>query len=166
MAIYICNWFLSLIAFRSAIIHSTSNQAAKISILDFCLTTVLFTFALTSTQATAPVALEWENGIPPSREPLANLFSKIYFVWVDGIIWQGWIQNLAIGSIWNLMPEDKAAHVLRRFRNVSQHHSASLTRQIFLYFRSDLFSQCIFGGIAGLFTFAPTLLIKEILEYV
>ena len=166
VVIYICNWFLALIAFRSAVILSTWNQVAYTSILDFCLTTVLFVLALTSASGTTPDALKWENGIPPSREPLANLFSKIYFVWVDGIIWQGWKQNLAIGSIWNVIPEDKAAHVLRRFRNVSQLHSASLTRQIFLFFRSDLFRQCLFGGIAGLFTFAPTLLIKGILEYV
>lgn len=63
------------------------------------------------------------------------------------------------------MPKDKAAYALSHFRAKTK-RSSSLAVRVFGHFRSELIFQCTCGAVAGLFTFAPTLLIKKILEYV
>ncbi|CEJ94449.1 hypothetical protein VHEMI09979 [[Torrubiella] hemipterigena] len=162
--IYAVNWFLLVVVLRSAIIHPSSTLTETIAIGEFALVTLLFGIALTTRKGNKTVLMEWENGLEPSREPLASMFSILTFSWVDRIIWQGWQQPLEIGDVWNLVPKDKAAHVLSDFR--ARETSSSLVWRIFRYFKWEITLQCLFGGIAGIFTFAPTLLVKKILEYV
>lgn len=162
--IYAVNWFLLVVILRSAIIHPSSSLTEGIAIGEFALVTLLFGIALTTRKGNKTILMEWENGLEPSREPLASIFSILTYSWVNSIIWQGWQQPLEIGDVWNLMPKDKAAHVLSDFR--ARETSSSLAWRIFHYFKWELTCQCLLGVVSGAFTFAPTLLIKMILEYV
>ncbi|KAJ2967702.1 hypothetical protein NQ176_g9533 [Zarea fungicola] len=120
--------------------------------------------AMTTRKGNKTVLMEWENGLEPSREPLASLFSIVTFSWVDDIIWAGWKTPLEMDRVWNLLPKDKAANVIGHYRSFKQ--SGSLAIHLLSYFKGLLIGQCLLAALAGVFTFAPTMLLKYILEYV
>ncbi|TVY94129.1 ATP-dependent bile acid permease [Lachnellula willkommii] len=163
-ALYSLLWLFSIIVFRSAIIHPRSDVAQALVISEFALTTLLFGIAITTRKGNKTVVLEWEGGIEPSREPLASLFSIATFGWVDAIVWQGYMKTFEMTDVWNLMPKDKAAAVLADYRQLKK--TTALTWHLMHYFRGSLIVQCSYAIFSSLFTFAPTLLLKVILEYI
>ncbi|OAR00271.1 hypothetical protein LLEC1_03401 [Akanthomyces lecanii] len=162
--IYGITWVCSLIIFRSAIINPSSELAQAITIAEFALTTILWGMAFTTRKGNKTVMMEWENGLEPSREPLASLFSIVTFSWVDDIVWAGWTAPLELDTVWNLLPKDKAANVIASYRSFKQ--TGSLVLHLLKYFQGPLIGQCLLAALAGVFTFAPTMLLKYILEYV
>ncbi|KAF4466595.1 hypothetical protein FALBO_6522 [Fusarium albosuccineum] len=162
--LYGANWVFFLFVFRSAIIHPYTWTSQVLAIIEFALITLLFGMAITTRKGNKTVLMEWEDGIEPSREPLASLFSLAVFGWVDAIVWKGWNAPMEMEHVWNLLPKDKAATVVADYRQIKQ--TGSLAIHLLKYFKSMLFVQCFLAVIAGFFTFAPTLLLKEILEYV
>jgi len=163
-SLYALMWLFSIIIFRSAIIHPRSGLAQALVITEFALTSLVFGIALTTRKGNKAVVLEWENDIEPSREPLASLFSIATFGWVDAIVWQGYKKTFELADVWNLMPKDKAAAVLADYRQLKK--TTALTWHLMRYFKGTLFLQCAYAVFSGLFTFAPTLLLKAILEYI
>ena len=164
VALYSLQWLFSLVIFRSAIIHPRSRVAQALIISEFALTSLLFGIAITTRKGNKAVVLEWEGEIEPSREPLASLFSIYTFGWVDAIVWQGYKKTFEMSSVWNLMPKDKAAAVLADYRQLKK--TTILTWHLMRYFKVKLMVQCAYAIFSGLFTFAPTLLLKSILEYI
>ncbi|TVY84175.1 ATP-dependent bile acid permease [Lachnellula suecica] len=162
--LYTALWFFSIVLFRSAIIHPRSGLAQVLVISEFTLTTLVFAIAITSRKGNKAVVLEWEGGLEPSREPLASLFSIATFGWVDAIVWHGYKKTFEIEAVWNLMPKDKAAAVLADYRQLKK--TTILTWHLMRYFKMSLIIQCAYAVFSGLFTFAPTLLLKAILEYI
>ncbi|OAA67784.1 ATP-dependent bile acid permease [Akanthomyces lecanii RCEF 1005] len=162
--IYGITWVCSLVIFRSAIINPSSELAEGIAIAEFALTTILWGMAFTTRKGNKTVMMEWENGLEPSREPLASLFSIVTFSWVDDIVWAGWIAPFEMNTVWNLLPKDKAANVIASYRSCKQ--TGSLVVHLLKYFQGPLIGQCLLAALAGVFTFAPTMLLKYILEYV
>ncbi len=162
--LYAFMWLFSIIIFRSAIIHPRSKEAQILVMSEFSLTCLLFGVALTTRKGNKAVVLEWENDIEPSREPLASLFSLATFSWVDTIVWSGYKKTFEIQEVWNLMPKDKAATVLADYRQFKK--TTALTWHLMHYFKGTLILQCSYAVFSGLFTFAPTLLLKAILEYI
>ncbi|KAK8058473.1 hypothetical protein PG994_008921 [Apiospora phragmitis] len=163
-SIYGFQWLFTLVIFRSVIIHPSSQLAQILVIAEFCLTTVLFMMTMSVRKGNKTVLLEWEGDIEPSREPLASVFSLMTFSWVDSVLWEGYKSPLVMEKVWNLLPKDKAAYVLADYRQFKKN-----TRLIFhlaKYFKSDLILQCLWALASGVLTFAPTLLLKAILEYV
>jgi ABC-type multidrug transport system fused ATPase/permease subunit len=163
-SLYALLWLFSIVIFRSAIIHPRSRTAQALIISEFTLTSLLFGIAITTRKGNKAVVLEWEDGIEPSREPLASLFSLATFGWVDTIVWQGYKKTFEIAEVWNLMPKDKAAAILADYRQLKK--TTALTWHLLRYFKGTLLLQCAYGVFSSLFTFAPTLLLKAILEYI
>lgn len=163
-ALYALQWIFSLVIFRSAIIHPRSRVAQALIISEFALTSLLFGIAITTRKGNKAVVLEWEGEVEPSREPLASLFSIATFAWVDAIVWQGYKKPFEMSDVWNLVPKDKAAAVLADYRQLKK--TTILTWHLMRYFRTSLIIQCAYAVFSGLFTFAPTLLLKSILEYI
>ncbi|KAF4451488.1 putative YBT1-Vacuolar, `full-size` ABC protein [Fusarium austroafricanum] len=163
--LYSVNWIFSIFLFRSAFIQDDISQMDKITtIVEFGLITLLFGMAMTTRKGNKTVILEWEDGIEPSREPLASLFSLAVFGWVDAIVYKGWKAPMEMEHVWNLLPKDKAAAVIADYRQMKR--TGSLAVHLLKYFKRDLLIQCALAVFAGLFTFAPTLLLKVILEFV
>ncbi|RFU75401.1 atp-dependent bile acid permease [Trichoderma arundinaceum] len=162
--IYGCKWTFAIFTFRSAIIHPYSKLSQTLIAVDFALTSLLFGIAASTRKGNKTVKLEWEDGIEPSREPLASLFSIATFSWVDAIVWQGWKKPLDIEDVWNLLPKDKSTAIIADYRLMKK--TTALSWHLLKYFRSLLFMQCALAAVAGLFTFAPTLLLKAILQFV
>ncbi|KAI0376643.1 P-loop containing nucleoside triphosphate hydrolase protein [Hypomontagnella monticulosa] len=162
--IYGFQWLFTLILFRSALIHASSRLAEILMIVEFCLTTLLFGIALNTRKGNKTVVMEWEGNIEPSREPLASLLSLLTFSWIDPMLWQGYKAPLEIKHVWNLLPRDKAAAILANYRQVKK--TTSLAFHLTKYFKGMLLIQCAWAVMGGVLTFAPTLLLKAILEYV
>ncbi|KAI1076106.1 P-loop containing nucleoside triphosphate hydrolase protein [Whalleya microplaca] len=162
--IYGFQWLFTVIIFRSVIIHASSKLTQVLIIVEFSLTTLLFGIALTTRKGNKTVVLEWEDNMEPSREPLASVLSLLTFAWIDPMLWKGYKVPLDMKHVWNLIPRDKAAHVLNNYRQVKK--TTSLALHLAKYFKGMLLIQCAWAVFAGVLTFAPTLLLKAILEYV
>ena len=163
-SLYCVQWVLIALIFRSAIIHPRSHLSRNLMIADFSFVTVLFLISITSRKGNKTVVLDYEDRLEPSHEPLASLFSHATFGWVDAIVWQGYWQTLEISDVWNLAAKDKAAAVLADFRQIKK--TSKLAWHLLKYFKRDLIVQAAWAVISGLFTFAPTLLLKAFLEFV
>lgn len=162
--LYGLQWLFTVLLFRSAIIHPRSRRAQVFMIVDFGLATLLGLVALTTRKGNKAVILEYEDNLEPSREPLANLFSIATFGWVDTIVWKGYTKTLELSDIWNLAPKDKAARILADYRQTRK--TTKLAWHLLKYFKRGLLIQAAWACFSGFFTFAPTLLLKLILEYV
>lgn len=163
-AIYSLQWLFTIIVVRSAIVRPTSRLAQVLVLVEFSLTTLLFAMAITTRKGNKTVLLEWEDGIQPSRESLASIFSSYTFSWVDSITWQGYKQTMELKDVWNLLPKDKAAAVLSQYRQVKK--TMALSYHLLAYFKGLLLAQVWWAILSGIFTFMPTMLLKAILEYV
>lgn len=163
-SIYGFQWLFTLILFRSVLIRASSRLTQILIIVEFCLTTLLFGLALNTRKGNKTVIMEWEGNIEPSHEPLASVLSLLTFAWIDPLLWQGYKEPLEIKHVWNLLPRDKAATVLANYRQVKK--TTSLALHLMKYFKALLLIQCVWAVMGGVLTFAPTLLLKAILEYV
>jgi ABC-type multidrug transport system fused ATPase/permease subunit len=163
-AIYGFQWLFILAIFRSVLIHPSSQLTQTLVIVEFALTSLLFGMAISTRKGNKTILLEWEDGIEPARENLASLFSHYTFSWVDSIVYAGWKEPLDIKRVWNLLPKDKAAAVLASYRQFRK--TTSLAFHLVKYFKGMLFLQALWAVAAGVLTFAPTLLLRAILQYV
>ncbi|KAI6251523.1 ABC transporter [Erysiphe necator] len=164
LLLYTLLWLFSLMNFRSIIIHPRPEIVQLTGIFEFLFSSLLFLLAITTRRGNKSVIMEWENNIEPSREPLASILSIATFSWVDPIVWKGYKKVYELSGVWNLAPKDKAASILADFRQLTK--TTALSWHLMRYFRGKLVMQCIFGVISAFFTFAPTLLLKLILEYI
>lgn len=162
--LYNWQWILQILLFRSAIVNPRSHLAQALTSADFALTTLLALIALTSRKGNKAVELEYEGELEPSREPLASLFSIATFSWVDPIVWKGYKKTYELSDVWNLIPKDKAEHVLSDYRQVKK--TTVLAFHLLKYFKRGFVIQASWAAISGLNLFVPTLLLKAILEYV
>jgi ABC-type multidrug transport system fused ATPase/permease subunit len=163
-SIYSLQWLFNIIVFRSVFIHPSSRTTQILVIVEFALTTLLFGIAISTRKGNKTVVLEWEDGIEPSKENLASLFSHYTFAWVDEIVWEGYKQPMDMDRVWNLLPKDKAAAVLDNYRHFKK--TTFLALHLLKYFKGLLIVQSVWAVIGGALTFGPTLLLKLILEYV
>ncbi|KAI1197142.1 multidrug resistance-associated protein [Nemania serpens] len=162
--IYGLQWLFTVAIFRSVLLHASSQLTQILIVVEFSLTTLLFGIAMTTRKGNKTILMEWEDDLEPSREPLASLFSLATFSWIDPILWQGYKEPLEIDKVWNLIPRDKAAMVLTHYRQVKK--TTSLAFHLAKYFKGMLIAQCIWAIFSGFLTFAPTLLLRAILQYV
>lgn len=162
--IYGFHWVLTILVLRSSIIHPRSTLQQRLSIAVFALNSVLLIIALSSRKGNKAVELEYEGDIKPSREPVASVFSLATWSWVDSIVWTGYKKTYELSDVWNLTPKDKAAAVISQYRQVQK--TSSLAFHLLKHFKRGLFIQAAWAALSGVIAFAPTLLLKAILEYV
>lgn len=162
--IYSLEWLFSVAIFRSVLIRPGALLFQVLNITQFSLNTLLFVMAISTRKGNKTVLLEWEDGVQPSRENLASIFSRYTFSWVDSIVWEGYSKPLDMSRVWNLLPKDKAATVLAEYRHFKK--TTSLAFHLVRYFKGMLLAQAIWAATSSVFTFAPTMLLKAILEYV
>ena len=162
--IYCFLWGFDILLFRSAIIHPRSKLAQSLTIADFAITSLLVFVALTSRKGNRAVKLEYEGDLEPSHEQTASVLSLVTFSWVDGLVWRGYKKTLELVDVWNLPPRDKAASLLVDYRQFKK--TTILAFHLVKYFKRGLLIQAMWAAFSGFLTFAPTLLLKAILEYI
>ncbi|RPB26876.1 hypothetical protein L211DRAFT_804498 [Terfezia boudieri ATCC MYA-4762] len=162
--LYMLNFIFITVPFRAALIHPTSPLARGLTITEFVFISILCTIALSSRWGNKPVVQEVHGEMEPSREPLASLFSLMTFSWVDSIVWKGYWKSLELEDVWALRADDVAVVVLSTYRQTKK--TASLAFHLLRHFERDLVIQATWTVIQATFAFAPTLLLRVILEYV
>jgi hypothetical protein len=162
--LYAAQWVLTLLIFRSEIIHPHSNYVRALVSSYFALNTVLALIAGTSRKGNQPVYVEYEGDLKPAQEPLASVLSSLTFTWVDSVVWTGYKKAYEMSDVWNLPGQDKAAAILADYRQVKK--TNILAFHLLKYFKKGLLVQAAWASVSGLITFVPTLLLKAILEYV
>lgn len=162
--LYCLNWLMTFLLFRSALVHPRSTHAQALMIVNFVLVSTLAFIALTSRKGNKAVILDYEDGMEPSREPLASILSLATFSWVDSIVWHGFRNTYEINAVWNLMARDKAAAIVADFRQLNK--TSRLAWHLLKYFKRPLLLQGLWAVISGLFTFVPTIILKLFLEFV
>ena len=162
--LYGFHWPISVLLFRSYILHPRSRLSQLLMILIFVFNTVLFLIALGSRKGNKAVDIEYEGDIPPAREPTASLLSLATFSWVDKIVWTGYKKTFELQDVCNLAKNDKAATVLSNYRQVKK--TSLLAWHLLKFFKHGLLTQAFWACMSGLLTFAPTILLREILQYV
>ena len=163
-ALYTAEWFFTLVSFRSALIHPRSKTFQILVIVEFSIISFLTALAVSERRGNKAVVLEWEDGIEPSREPLASMISLLFFSWVDPILVKGYRKTTELSDVWNLIPRDKAAAILADYRQLKK--TVSLPWHLLRYFKIMLIMQAFYAALEAIFTFAPTLILKAILEYI
>jgi ABC-type multidrug transport system fused ATPase/permease subunit len=161
--IYGFEWLFTVLLFRSALVHPRSDRHRRLTIIDFGLTSLLFLISLCSRKGNKAVELEYEGDILPAKEPTASVFSLATFGWVDSIVWTGYKKTFELADVWNLPPKDKAAAVISNYRQVKK--TSALAYHLLKYFKRGLLIQAAWAVMSGFLTFAPTLILKLILEY-
>lgn len=162
--LYGFNWGITLVLFRSVIIHPRTQLAQALTSASFAFQTILLCIALGSRKGNKAVDVEYEGDIPPTREPTASLFSLATFSWVDRIVWIGYKKTYELTDVWNVAIKDKAATVLADYRQVKK--TSALVYHLLKYFRNDLLFQAGWACFSGVLTFVPTILLREILRYI
>ncbi|KAL8926765.1 MAG: hypothetical protein Q9172_001641 [Xanthocarpia lactea] len=162
--LYGINWLATVLLFRSALVHPRSTQAQVLMVMNFVLVTLLALIALTSRKGNKTVILEHEEGIEPSREPLASVLSLATFSWVDAIVWHGYRHTYELSAVWNLVAKDKAAAIIADFKQLKK--TSNLAWHLLKYFKRGLLLQGSWAVIGGFFTFVPTMILKVFLEFV
>jgi len=164
--IYLFLWGPSFISFRSALIGNTNSPNYYIT--DFTINSILFINLLTSKIGyKIPFIYITDPKTTPAPESITRLISFITFSWVDPMIWKAYLESLKIDQVWDLKLEDYSYYVQKDFKAYSddKKHWKFSTRLI-LFFMKYLLLQGFWALVESIILFAPTLLLKKILEYV
>ena len=158
--IYGVSWIVSALLVRSFVVQVPSQSQLTLQVTDLCFTSLLLLLSIFSGNETDEVRLNNENS---SHELSASLFSLATFTWVDPIIIQGYRKSYEIADVWDLPVRDKAALVLQRSRR-SQRYSRFAVHLLVLH-APGLLLQGLWAACSAVFTFAPTLLLRLLLQY-
>ncbi|KAJ6264876.1 hypothetical protein Dda_1029 [Drechslerella dactyloides] len=162
-AIYLSNFLLYIVTFRTVLINDRPSLDRAIVIAEFSLVSFLAVIVLTTRRGNKPVKQEIIDGLEPSHEPLASLFSLASYSWIDPLIWDGFKTPLVLKRVWNLPRDDLAIVVLNSFRQTKK--TAALSWRLMKFFKGLLFLQFAWTIFYSFLTFAPTMLLRAILEY-
>ncbi|KAF8468986.1 P-loop containing nucleoside triphosphate hydrolase protein [Kalaharituber pfeilii] len=163
-SLYMFNFLFLTVPFRTVLIHPLSNLGRNLVIAEFALTAFLCGIVVSCRRGNKTIVQEVPEGLEPSREPLASLFSLMTFSWLDHMVWKGCWKSLQLEDVWALREDDVAVAVLTVYRQTKK--TASLTIVLLRHFQRDLLIQAAWAVLGAAFTFAPTVLLRVILEYV
>ncbi|KAK6349604.1 hypothetical protein TWF696_005888 [Orbilia brochopaga] len=163
-AIYLSNFTLYTVIFRTVLIYDRPSVDRAIVIAEFSLVAFLAVIVLTTRKGNKAVKQEIIDGLEPSHEPLASLFSLASYSWIDPLIWDGFKTPLVLKRVWNLPRDDLAIVVLNAYRQTKK--TASLSWRLMGFFKWLLFLQFAWTVFYSFLTFAPTMLVRAILEYI
>ncbi|EPS42274.1 hypothetical protein H072_3753 [Dactylellina haptotyla CBS 200.50] len=162
-AIYLSQFVLYTVIFRTVLIYDRPSLNRAVVIAEFSLVSFLAMIAMTTRRGNKAVKQEIIDGLEPSHEPLASLLSLACYSWIDPLIWDGYKAPLDMKRVWNLRRDDFAINVLNSYRQTKK--TVSLWWRLTKFFKGLLFAQFAWTLFYSLLTFAPTVLLRVILEY-
>jgi hypothetical protein len=107
---------LYTVVFRTVLVSERPPLNRAIVISEFSLVSFLTFIVLTTRRGNRAVKQEIIDGLEPSHEPLASIFSLATYSWIDPLIWDGYKAPLEMSRVWNLRKDDFAIAVLNHFR--------------------------------------------------
>ncbi|KAF3925946.1 hypothetical protein ABW20_dc0106339 [Dactylellina cionopaga] len=163
-AIYLSQFVLYTVILRTVLIYDRPSLIRAIVIAEFSIVSFLSVLVLTTRRGNKAIKQEIIDGLEPSHEPLASLFSLASYSWIDPLIWDGYRTPLEMKRVWNLRRDDFAITVLNNFRQTQK--TATLAWRLLKFFKGLLAMQFAWTAFYSLLTFAPTILLRVILEYI
>lgn len=155
---------ITVISLRSSILHLRPRQSLALSTIKLSLVSLLLLIELLrAPQDLRILPPQTKTSTKPSPEERTSILSKITFGWVDPILWTGYNNGYELSSLWDLPSSDKAHKVLEQYQTSFGY--TRLVWRLLRYFSSDLFSQGLWAVCAAIFTFAPVIVLKRLLEY-
>lgn len=161
-SLYCVQWIVILQRFYSSAMSPVTSHGEKLPAAEFILSSFLALIAI-STRDPQGVVLTHQADLNPSKEPFASVLSLATFNWVNAIVWHGNNKNFKLTDVWDLQREDQANQRLRRFGRLPR--TTGLLWRLLSHFKRNLVIQMSWSFLGALLTFAPTLLLKAILEY-
>lgn len=165
--LYTFSLFISSVTFRSAIIHRDENKAvSSYFIIDFILVALLFLVSFTTKVGDVPAEIYVpSDGTKPSSETTSSLLSFITYSWIDKMVWKASSSaEFKVGDVWALITEDYALSVLKSFQAAKS--AAGFSFRLFWFFKYLFLIQALWAVVDSIIIFAPSVLLKKVLEYV
>jgi ABC transporter transmembrane region len=161
-SLYCVQWITALLQVYSAGTNPASSAAEKLQVVELVLSSCLALTAV-STRDPRGVVITHQAGLLPSAEPFASILSIATFNWVNTIVWHGNRKDFNLNDVWDLQARDQANQLLQRFGRLPR--STRLFWRLLTHFKRNVVIQMSWSFLGALLTFAPTLLLKAILEY-
>ncbi|KAI3405616.2 YBT1 [Candida oxycetoniae] len=164
-ALYFCNFFPSLLTFRSALITSQMDWSLRVYyISEFIINSALLTLNFTAKIGDKPSELYVTPGVTPSPENVSSIASFISYSWLDPMVWRAYKSPLQKNDIWGLREDDYALYVLKGFE--ASKSTLRFTFKIFMHFKFLFAIQAFWAIVDSVLVFGPSVLLKKVLEYV
>lgn len=164
-SMYLLQWFVSVVLFRSALIgNAATTQAKQYYIAEFVLDTLLFILSGSCRFSDRPVIEADQDDIYPSPEMKTPFWSLMSYSWIDSLVLKAHRKSIELSEVWGLRYDDYAYPVLMRFHN-SQHYG-KFAYNLFSQSKGLLILQVTLTIFDGILVFAPALILKLILEYI
>ncbi|KAK6541507.1 hypothetical protein TWF694_007315 [Orbilia ellipsospora] len=162
-AIYLSQFVLYTVIFRTVLIYDRPSLNRAVVIAEFSIVSFLTMIAVTTRRGNKAVKQEIIDGLEPSHEPLASLLSLACYSWIDPLIWDGYRAPLDMKRVWNLRRDDFAITVLNSYRQTAK--TVKLWWRLVKFFKMQLVAQFAWTIFYSTLVFAPTVLLRVILEY-
>lgn len=167
---YMFMFFSTVLPFRSICIGHIEEKAVKNYYLSqFCIDLVLFALLFLSPSGNKlAVVYKTDDRITPSPEPVSSVGSFITWSWLDRFVWKAHKSVIGKDDVWGLKMDDYAIFVIKKFKKYVERKGKerSFTYNLLTFFTKYLLLQGFWALIDSVMSFAPTLLLKRILEYV
>lgn len=157
--------FIAALLLRSSVLHSKVPPILILRSIDCFFASVLLLSELSrSSLSNTDFVSQKRTPAPLSPEDNASIFSKAIFGWVDRILWTGYYNGYEPSSLWDLPLSTKASTVLARYYD--SHKKTKLIWRLLQYLLPSLLLQGFWAACTAIFTFAPVIILKLLLEYI
>lgn len=164
--IYFFLWFPAVLTFRSALLNHTGDDKLYYIVNFSVITLQLFNLATSKVGYRCPQVYLSDQHRKPDPEPFTDLLTLVTFSWVTPMMNQAFKVPLTQDDVWDLKMEDFSYFVLKSFKKFSQGSTLGFSNRVILFFLPFLLVQAFWAVVESLILFAPTILLKRILEFV
>ncbi|KAK9487533.1 hypothetical protein V1527DRAFT_460806 [Lipomyces starkeyi] len=160
---YVFIWLVSIVNVRSAIVHSSRQFVTFLSAFDFLSYSVLLVTSVLSPIHDRPAYIETAGGLKPNPVPYASIWETITFSWADKVLRQGYSRPLTMDDVWDLKDDCRSAILMPGYRLAK--NGGTMLYGLLKYFRFRLIYGFCFSVMYAIFTFTPTILVRQILRH-
>ncbi|CUM64740.1 uncharacterized protein PRCAT00002351001 [Priceomyces carsonii] len=164
--LYFFNFFPALLTFRSTLIDHVPNETIRLFYqIHFAISLTLLLLNFTAKVGDKPSKLYvTSDGATPSPENISSILSFITYSWIDKMVRKAYKAPLTKDDIWGLRQDDYALSILKSFE--AGKSASKFTFRLFSHFKYLLAIQAFWAALDSCLVFAPSLLLKKILEFV
>ncbi|KAK9367367.1 hypothetical protein V1509DRAFT_627120 [Lipomyces kononenkoae] len=156
-------WLVSIVNLRSAIVHSSRQFVTFLCAFDFLSFTVLVVISLMSPIQDRPAYIETADGLKPNPVPYVSIWDTITFSWADKLLKLGYSRPLTMDDVWDLKDDCRSALLMPGYRLAK--NSGTMLYGLLKFFRFRLIYGFCFSVMYAIFTFTPTILVRQILRH-
>ncbi|KAG2735537.1 hypothetical protein G9P44_001751 [Scheffersomyces stipitis] len=165
--LYFFNVFPTLLTFRSALVQGSrlSDHVRFYYVSEFIASLVLLVLNFTAKIGDKPSTLYiTSDGTVPSPEHISSVWQFVTYSWLDKMIWRACKSTMNQEDIWGLRDDDYSLYILKAFE--ASKSTARFTWKLFSHFKYLFAAQAFWAILDSILVFAPSLLLKRVLEYV